>query len=76
MEQVSGPVDDGIAVARLVRAPAQRVTRRTPGVCGADVPARAQVRGRLWWFLPGLKTPQPYNGNFLEFTVLEVTRAN
>jgi hypothetical protein len=26
--------------------------------------------------VPNVKTAQPYNGNFLEFTVLEVTRAN
>jgi hypothetical protein len=26
--------------------------------------------------VPNLKTPQPYNGNFLEFTVLEVAVGN
>jgi hypothetical protein len=26
--------------------------------------------------VPDVKTAQPYNGNFLEFTVVDVTRAN
>jgi hypothetical protein len=35
-----------------------------------------QVTNNGTMSVPGLKTPQPYNGNFLEFTVLEVSRAN
>jgi hypothetical protein len=35
-----------------------------------------QVTNNGTMSVPNLKTAQPYNGNFLEFTVLEVTRAN
>jgi hypothetical protein len=34
-----------------------------------------QVTNNGTMTLPDLKTPQPYNGNFLEFTLLEVTLA-
>jgi hypothetical protein len=35
-----------------------------------------QVTNNGTMTVPELRTPQPYNGNFLEFTVLDVTRAN
>jgi hypothetical protein len=35
-----------------------------------------QVTNNGTMTVPDLKTMQPYNGNFLEFTVLDVTRAN
>jgi len=35
-----------------------------------------QVTNNGTMTVPDVKTPQPYNGNFLELTVLEVTRAN
>jgi hypothetical protein len=32
-----------------------------------------QVTNNGWMTVPGVKTPQPYNGNFPEFTVKDVT---
>ena len=35
-----------------------------------------QVTNNGTMTVPNLKTAQPYNGNFLELTVVDVTRAN
>ena len=39
MEEIVGAIHDGIAVARLMCAPAERMTAGAPVVVGADVPA-------------------------------------
>ena len=45
--KVPRPIDDGVAVTRLVHAPAQGMPARASGVVGADMPPGAQKGGRL-----------------------------
>src|SRR5450759_2498505 len=47
--KVIGPVDDGVAVTRLVHAPTDGMPGRASGVVGTDVSPGVQIGGTLGW---------------------------